>query len=331
MSESSAPSQQPQQTVTFFLEKTASFQTLHADGAIGSITPSGHAFLAFYVERAPIPKTAIATVTSEGIAGAVTSTTGKQGVFRELQIGIVVTPQALLGLREHINRLLKKIFPMLVLHPTPEANTASRVAPPLLSDVRSVDFLDSREFSLPGAEYFASENQPGCWLIMQPTTTGNSTRGNVIKALKENGFDALIRRWVAGSVPSVSGLSFEDLSFVSAQPDHLLQARNELAQLKQLAANWDTYGADRFEESTILMASNVLDIAVDAGGVIEQVNPTSEGTLFVRSAFEHCSVDFEIDDSEIVGVALKVAGISPSYHDIHVLDLAEFLAESPVR
>lgn len=41
--------------ISFHFEKSKAFQTLHADGVFQSLTPNGDGFLAFFVERAPIP------------------------------------------------------------------------------------------------------------------------------------------------------------------------------------------------------------------------------------------------------------------------------------
>lgn len=104
------PEQNRPATVNFFFEKTSSFQTLHADGALSSVTPSGQAFLAFYVERAPIPKTLVYSVNTEGtIDDKPISMTGKQGVFREIQSAVILSPTALNALKTHIENILKQI------------------------------------------------------------------------------------------------------------------------------------------------------------------------------------------------------------------------------
>jgi hypothetical protein len=107
---SPSPSAPANQSVTFYFEKTGSFQTLHADGAVASVTPSGHVFVAFYVERAPIPKTAVYPVDEGGIIREKpTSITGKQGVFRELQSGVIFTRQALRQLSQYITNILDQM------------------------------------------------------------------------------------------------------------------------------------------------------------------------------------------------------------------------------
>jgi len=95
------------QKITFFLEKTSGFQTLHADGILGSLTPSGYAFLAFFRERVTIPKTIEHEVKADGTLGKMISKTGKEGVFREFHTGITLTEDGLKQLRQHVDKLLK--------------------------------------------------------------------------------------------------------------------------------------------------------------------------------------------------------------------------------
>lgn len=104
----SQPSGPPSSTVTFFFEKTSSFQTLHADGVLGSLTPSGQVFLAFYVERSPIPKTVICPV-ENGEVGEPSEIAGKKGIFREIHSAIVLSPSALSDLKGHIEKLQKTL------------------------------------------------------------------------------------------------------------------------------------------------------------------------------------------------------------------------------
>jgi hypothetical protein len=102
---SQSPSPAKPSTITFFFEKTGSFQTSHADGVFGSVTPSGQVFLAFYVERSPIPKTMVCPISADGTIGEPSEFTGKQGIFREVQSAVVLSPNALNDLKTHIEKL----------------------------------------------------------------------------------------------------------------------------------------------------------------------------------------------------------------------------------
>lgn len=56
-------------TVAFDYIKTAQFRSIHADGAIGGITPNGNIHLAFYSERPAIPRRVVQRVTPSGALG----------------------------------------------------------------------------------------------------------------------------------------------------------------------------------------------------------------------------------------------------------------------
>lgn len=93
--------------ISFHFEKTKSFQTLHADGVFQSLTPNGHGFLAFFVERSPIPHRVDFSLDSGGSLGDVLDVEAKQGIFREVHTGLTLTKEGLVDLLERIEVLLK--------------------------------------------------------------------------------------------------------------------------------------------------------------------------------------------------------------------------------
>ena len=97
------------ETVTFHLEKTHQFQTLQADGMVGGLTPSGQAFLAFYVERAPLPQKLVRQVNENGTLGDLIESDGKKGIFRELHTGLTFNKKCLEALKMNIDQLLKQM------------------------------------------------------------------------------------------------------------------------------------------------------------------------------------------------------------------------------
>lgn len=99
------PNQEDVQTVTFHLIKSPGHQTLRVDGAIGSMTPTGLA-LSFYVERGPIPQTVTHEITETGALGKVVSATGKKGIIREIQTGIVIDVAGARDLIKELEKLL---------------------------------------------------------------------------------------------------------------------------------------------------------------------------------------------------------------------------------
>lgn len=96
-------------TITFHQIKSPSFSSLFSDGAIGSITPSGYAYLAFYVERSAIPKELIHKVDDDGNVGAIVNGSGKKGVVRELQTGIILDRESLENLGAQIAEMLGEL------------------------------------------------------------------------------------------------------------------------------------------------------------------------------------------------------------------------------
>lgn len=99
------PNQEDGQTVTFHLIKSPGYQTLRVDGAIGSMTPSGLA-LSFYVERGPLPQTVTHEIDENGALGKVVSATGKKGIIREIQTGIVIDVGSARDLIKELEKLL---------------------------------------------------------------------------------------------------------------------------------------------------------------------------------------------------------------------------------
>jgi len=80
-------------SIKFFYEKGKYFRVAHVDGAIGGLTPTRDIFVSLYSQRSALPQIVEQQVTPEGKLGAVVDTTGKHGIFREMEIGIVVSPE----------------------------------------------------------------------------------------------------------------------------------------------------------------------------------------------------------------------------------------------
>ena len=78
------------------------FHVVHADGAIGGLTPSRQIFLSLYSERSAIPQSIEMEVTSEGTLGHEIDRIGKDGLVRELEVGIMLSASA----AESIGKLL---------------------------------------------------------------------------------------------------------------------------------------------------------------------------------------------------------------------------------
>lgn len=102
------PSTQSQaRTVTFHLIKGPHFESHQVDGVIGSIAPNGRASLAFFVERGPIPQTITHEIGEDGTLGKVVATTGRLGIVREVQTGVVMDRHGLRMLQEQLAQMLQ--------------------------------------------------------------------------------------------------------------------------------------------------------------------------------------------------------------------------------
>jgi hypothetical protein len=82
----------PPSSIKFYHEKGNFFRVIHVDGAIGGLTPTRDVFMSLYSQRAAIPKVIEQSLTTVGQLGAEVGREGKSGIFRELEVGVVVTP-----------------------------------------------------------------------------------------------------------------------------------------------------------------------------------------------------------------------------------------------
>lgn len=81
-------------TVKFHYRKAKLFKVIHVDGVIGGPTPERAIFVALYNQRSPIPKMVEQAISPDGSLGPELARTGKDGIFREVEVGIVLTPKA---------------------------------------------------------------------------------------------------------------------------------------------------------------------------------------------------------------------------------------------
>src|ERR1700733_53208 len=79
-------------TISFFHEKGNFFRVIHVDGAIGGLTPTRDIFMSLYSQRVAIPRIIEQRLSIEGKVGEEVKREGKNGIFRELEVGVVLTP-----------------------------------------------------------------------------------------------------------------------------------------------------------------------------------------------------------------------------------------------
>ena len=105
-----AESESPQSKVSVYQEKSALFRVVHADGAWWSLNPRNELHLAFYSERAPIPKVVYFGPDKEGTWNELPGEREvKKGWFREMEVDVVLTPTSASFVQDAINRYLEHI------------------------------------------------------------------------------------------------------------------------------------------------------------------------------------------------------------------------------
>ena len=88
------PESLPPSSIKFHYIKGNFFRVIHADGAIGGITPSRDIFVSLFSERAALPKMIEQTVKLDGSLGDEVAREGKDGIVREVEVGIVLSLNA---------------------------------------------------------------------------------------------------------------------------------------------------------------------------------------------------------------------------------------------
>lgn len=79
--------------VEFHYQKSTHFRTIHADGAIGNVTPGQYIQMAIYSERLAIPKRTVHELKPEGGLGEVIEeqTDSLKGVVREMEVNVLMS------------------------------------------------------------------------------------------------------------------------------------------------------------------------------------------------------------------------------------------------
>jgi len=85
----------PPERVIFEYIKSPLFRVIHADGVVGSPTPSGNLHMAFFSERPAIPKRIAHALNEDKSLGAVVSgeTVVREGLIREIDVDVIMSVQ----------------------------------------------------------------------------------------------------------------------------------------------------------------------------------------------------------------------------------------------
>ena len=83
---------QRRERITFAYERGPEYRTVYANGAHGGITPKGEYRFDLFFEYPKAPRSVAHSVTPDGLGPEVDRTPPDSAVARELQVGVVMTP-----------------------------------------------------------------------------------------------------------------------------------------------------------------------------------------------------------------------------------------------
>ena len=89
--------------------KGSQFRVIHADGAIGGITPSRQIHMSLYSERPAIPREVVHRITPEGTLGEVVpgETVSREGIVREMDVDVIMNFGAAKALHDWLGKKLE--------------------------------------------------------------------------------------------------------------------------------------------------------------------------------------------------------------------------------
>jgi len=93
-------------SVKFHYIKGHLFRIIHVDGAIGGITPQRQIFVSLFSERAALPTLIEYDLSPEGVLGPEKRREGKEGLVREMDVGVVLSIEGAQQLAEFLQKQL---------------------------------------------------------------------------------------------------------------------------------------------------------------------------------------------------------------------------------
>jgi hypothetical protein len=81
--------------VKFHYLKANDFRVVHMDGVFGGLSPTGDIFMSIFSQRPPIPQVTVQPLGEKGELGEelLSERVVKDGVVREIEVGIAVRPE----------------------------------------------------------------------------------------------------------------------------------------------------------------------------------------------------------------------------------------------
>jgi hypothetical protein len=103
------PGPEVPKSIKFHYIKSTQFRVIHAEGAIGGITPTRDVFISLFNERAALPQMTEFTVSAEGTLGAEIAREGKRGLVREMEVAVLLSATAAKNLAQYLIDQVKLI------------------------------------------------------------------------------------------------------------------------------------------------------------------------------------------------------------------------------
>ena len=93
----------------FFFKTDKDYRIVASNGAWGGITPRGDIHIDFFVEKLATPVSVKNSISEDGAIGAVIEIMPKKQVVRELQVGVLMTPDQAKNLVKFLNDKIEQI------------------------------------------------------------------------------------------------------------------------------------------------------------------------------------------------------------------------------
>ncbi len=96
--------------INFDYIKAQHFRVIHADGAIGGLTPNGHIHMALYSERAAIPRRMVFPLEANKLGGEIQSErVSRDAYVREIDVDVMMTLDVAEALRQWLDDKVKEL------------------------------------------------------------------------------------------------------------------------------------------------------------------------------------------------------------------------------
>jgi hypothetical protein len=95
--------------IEFLFKRAQDYRIVASNGAWGGITTRGDIHLDFFVERQATPESLTQTVSDDGVLGPPVDSEETRPVVREIQVGVLLSPEQTKNLVDFLNDKLKQL------------------------------------------------------------------------------------------------------------------------------------------------------------------------------------------------------------------------------